>query len=391
VGTIVVVALAVTVLPGTVLSLYHQQCGERLLVRALLVEGRTTAGRNGLLFLEPLAATAPRALAESASTWFRAAHDVNPDNAQAYRWSGQTALLLDKPAEAVMAFSTYIEMRPDNPFGWWELGLAYERLAQQLPDDTYVLVEPARRAVVAWREGGFTAQDFINAGEEARRAKQPAEALAWYGRAARMEPELGDPWYYMGLTYEGLEQWNEALEAYRTATGSQVRMLQIPRGSMYYRIGSILQWHTDPRPTDEIVKAYDLALADGRFVSTREEADVHYSRGVIHWWRRPATGPEQYMVEFETALQLNPQHAWAALLLGRAYFLDLNDLTQARSYTDRSIGLQPGNPWGYLYSGDILLAEGQADQARAQYQKALDLAPDFSEAQERLRGLDEEQ
>jgi hypothetical protein len=46
-------------------------------------------------------------------------------------------LLLDEPRKAAEAFSAYVRQRPDNPLGYWELGLAYERLARELERSVY--------------------------------------------------------------------------------------------------------------------------------------------------------------------------------------------------------------------------------------------------------------
>ena len=565
-------------------ALHHQEQGARLLARALLAEGR---GEEGSLWLEPQPLTRPEAqtLAAQALARFDAAIAADPGNFQAHRWLGRAALLLDRPEEAVAAFSAAAHLRPANPLAWWDLGLAYERLAPPpdlpipgaanrpalaqnskpaiinatgpiptlipavaaeappmsapdsdpsatgyslpatgytswlLPDAPdawpgwWVPPDPVRRTVLlflppgqisfrislpvtptallfwmgmdpllpasqgdgvvyrvqvegaevfsytlrpeaarggwwparvdltpwagqtvsltlsldpgpagdaegdwagwgdlqlvpadsarcrlascheraaaAWRKGGFTAQDLVQAGEAARKAKRYEEALRWYGRAVRLEPGLADPWYYAGLAYEGMERWEEALAAYGQAVGQRSVGSVIRQGSIYYRIGRILQWHIIPRPIDDIIAAYGQALAIGDFDFVEEEADLHYSLGVVYWWQRPAANPEWYIGEFEVALELNPNHAWASLLLGRAYFLDFKDLDRAKTYILRSINLKPDNPWGYLYLGDVLLAEGLKEQARAQYQKALQLAPGLPEAEVRMQALEE--
>ncbi|HEY76417.1 MAG TPA: tetratricopeptide repeat protein [Thermoflexia bacterium] len=123
-----VLAMGVWVTPHA-LGFYHQEQGGRLLERALAVEGQ---GRDDpLLLLKPLENGDARRLAEQAAVHFRAAVRAGGANAQAYRWLGRTALLLGEPEEAVGAFSEFVRQRPDNPLGYWELGLAYERLARE--------------------------------------------------------------------------------------------------------------------------------------------------------------------------------------------------------------------------------------------------------------------
>lgn len=109
-------------------ALYHQEQGARLLARALMAEGH---GGEGGLWLEPEPLTRPeaRSLATQALARFEAAVAADPGNFQAHRWMGRAALLLDRPEEAIAAFSAAARLRPANPLAWWDLGLAYERLA----------------------------------------------------------------------------------------------------------------------------------------------------------------------------------------------------------------------------------------------------------------------
>ncbi len=114
------------------LSLYHQERGGRLLDEALAVEGHDGARESRPLLWEPLTTEEARSLAEQAAARFRAAVETDKANSQACRWLGRAALLLDDPEGAVEAFSAYARLRPKNPLGWWELGLAYERLARRV-------------------------------------------------------------------------------------------------------------------------------------------------------------------------------------------------------------------------------------------------------------------
>jgi hypothetical protein len=79
----------------------------------------------------------------------------------------------------------------------------------------YALAEPARRAAAAWEQGGFTAQDLIAAGAEARQAERYEEALAWYERAVRARGEKLD-------TFPGFQQGQLlVLESFATANAWQ--------------------------------------------------------------------------------------------------------------------------------------------------------------------------
>lgn len=120
----------------SVLSLVYLERGGRALDRALALEGRAR-GDDPWLAPTPLKEPTARAAAEEAISWFHRSIEADKDHAQAYRWLGRAALLLDAPDEAETAFAHYVRLRPDNPLGYWELGLAYERLVRRVVEATY--------------------------------------------------------------------------------------------------------------------------------------------------------------------------------------------------------------------------------------------------------------
>ncbi len=120
------------------LSLYYQEQGGQLLEQALAVEGRLRVRKDPYLLLEPLSSEGGQRLAAQAAVHFQAAVRVDETNTQAYRWLGRTAMLIGDPEEAVSDFSTVVRRRPNNPLGYWELGLAYERLTHKVNEATRV-------------------------------------------------------------------------------------------------------------------------------------------------------------------------------------------------------------------------------------------------------------
>lgn len=136
-----VVALAVGLWSRGV-SLYEQERGGRLVDRALELEGYETEKESWPLVWEPLTAEDALPLAEEAAERFRAAVAADPDHAQARRWLGRAALLVDEPLAAAEAFSAYVERRPNNPLAYWELGLAYEAMARRLEGRVHWALEP---------------------------------------------------------------------------------------------------------------------------------------------------------------------------------------------------------------------------------------------------------
>jgi tetratricopeptide (TPR) repeat protein len=239
-------------------------------------------------------------------------------------------------------------------------------------------------AAAEWQAGGFTAQEFINVGEHARKTGRFQEALEWYERAARVESGLGDPWYYVGLVYWRIEDWESALAAYENAIEADT-LASISRSSLYYRIGVIYQSQLEPRQTDAALTAYDAAVGMDDFSVNEEAADCHYRRGEILSWM--SGDPDEYINEYRRAIELNPRHVSAHILLGTACYIRYRDAEMAEAEIRRAMELSPQNKWTYYHLGDIYRHEGRAEDAAAMYERALDIDPGFALARKQLRAV----
>ena len=239
-------------------------------------------------------------------------------------------------------------------------------------------------AAAEWRAGGFTAQEFIDAGEQARKAGRFQEALEWYERAANVEPGWGDPWHCMGQVYWRTQDWKRALDAYEEAVESDT-LTNIGRSSLYYRIGVIYQSKVEPRQTDAALTAYGAAIETDGFSGTEEAADCHYRRGEILSWM--GGDPDEYIREYKRAIELDPRHVSAHILLGAAYYVRYRDVGMAEAEIRRAMELSPHNKWTYYHLGDVYRHEGRAEDAAVMYRWALDIDPEFALARKRLRAV----
>jgi tetratricopeptide (TPR) repeat protein len=296
------------------------------------------------------------------------------DNAYAYRLLSRAYLLQETPAEAEQALIRYSALRPGDPLGWRELAQIYETM--DMPE----------QAMVAWRSGGFIAQDFIDAGDEARQANRYEDALEWYERALSMEAEDGDPWYHIGLLYEDQQQWSQALNAYRNALASK-RLRRVSRSSLYYRSGVIYLWHMAPRQSENALASYQAAIKADDFHFATQAADCHYQLGEILRWR--GEDPDKYIAEYQLAIKLDPDHASAHIYLGTAYYNQSRDVARAKAEIDQGLELDPRNKWGYYQLGEIYRQEGDTAEAIIMYQRALEIDPDFEVVQTQLEILND--
>jgi tetratricopeptide (TPR) repeat protein len=194
--------------------------------------------------------------------------------------------------------------------------------------------------VAAWQHLGYTMEDFLSLGEEARKVGMYGEALRWYERSKWLEPNLGDPWYFAGLTYYMQNQQPQALASFETA------------------------------------------LAKGGFGSTARMADCHYWRGVV--LRQLGANPDEYTAELQQAIEIDPQHPAAHVQLAWAFYANAGDATAAESEMLKALDLAPTNKYILYEVGEFYRKEGRTDEAAAMYRRALEVDPAFEIAQERL-------
>jgi tetratricopeptide (TPR) repeat protein len=297
------------------------------------------------------------------------------NNAQAYRLLSKVHLLRKDMPGAAEAMVQYTNLQPRNPQGWWELAQMYDTAGM------------SELAVAAWRAGGFTAQDLIMIGQEASRRQDYEKALLWYKRATLVDPEIGDGWYYVGLAFQNLEYWGQALAAHERAIELN-NFRYVRRSSPYYQTGLIYQWHLEARNTDRALAAYEKAIEIDDFGASTEEADCHYRRGEVLWWMGANTS--EYLAEYQTAIKLDPEHVSAHLQLGMTYYFRFHDMDKAEAEFQRAIELNPNHEWTYYYWGEVYRYEGQEAKAKMMYERALKIDPEFAQAREHLEEMDKQ-
>jgi len=305
-----------------------------------------------------------------------------PNNAQAYRLLGRALEAQGNWPAAVEALTRYAELRPANPLGHMELAQAYEALLEGASAEETGDLDA--RSAEEWRRAGVTVEELLAQGEAARKAKLYDEAMVWYQRAMRLEPEMGDPWYYMGLLLGKQQQWSLALDAYQQAiTLNHLR--QVSASDPYCQLAIIYHWHQKPPRTEEALTALETALAIDSFHSVRSAAHCHYVYGYILRGRN--TPPQDWIAQFQLATELDPNHLWAHILLGIALYKYDNDVANAEIYLKRAWEIAPDSSAPPYHLGEIYRQEGRTHEAIAMYEKALDADPAFAAARERLETL----
>jgi tetratricopeptide (TPR) repeat protein len=99
---------------------------------------------------------------------------------------------------------------------------------------------------------------------------------------------------------------------------------------------------------------------------------------------------EQASLAFERAQEIGlPATLAGHQLRILGCLIDLGEHDTVLAVTGEAIAAGPVHEWLYLYRAQAYAVQGDADQARAQYQRALDIHPDWAPAQEGMADLPE--
>jgi len=269
-----------------------------------------------------------------------------------------------------------------DPTGDWA-GWAEPRLEGRDALQRWVEAEKWRtKAVAEWQAAGLTAQDFIAQGEKERRAKRYGEALGWYERATVTAPGLGDPWYYMGLAYEKMEQWGEALVAFQK--GLSLPLVEISQSDIYYRVGWLQSRKVDPPDLAAALAAFDTAIAQDQFVEKAQEVQAHYQRAdALH---RLGLG-EEALREYEWVVARQTEHYWACVHLGNLYWRVRGDAERAETVLMRAVHLESDMKWAYRVLARVYQETSREAEAIEMYRQVLSLDPQDELALEQIDRL----
>jgi serine/threonine-protein kinase len=128
-------------------------------------------------------------------------------------------------------------------------------------------------------------------------------------------------------------------------------------------------------PHEAAPKAREMAIRSLELDSTL--AEPHFALATVAtWYEWDWQKAEQ---EFRRALELNPNHADSHVFYG-LFLTAMGRLSDARSQMEQALALDPLNFMYLSYYGVSLERSRMFDEAIVQYQKGIDLAPDFIDA-----------
>jgi tetratricopeptide (TPR) repeat protein len=179
----------------------------------------------------------------------------------------------------------------------------------------------------------------------------------------QLEPEA---YFMLGMNFRASGDMERAKNAFQTAVENNPELLDA-----WLMLGSIHESENNP----EAVVYYDNAI----LVAPNSVEALHAKA----FYLQNNSRIEDAIKLYKKINLIDPQYPDAYLNTGLLY-LELDSLGQAFEQFNILVNTDITNPLGYFYRGFTLEKGGEFEKARADYEQALKLAPDFQEAKDAL-------
>ena len=224
----------------------------------------------------------------------------------------------------------------------------------------------ADEAVSAWQTAGGMGEEFARRGEPAYHSQSDAEALMWYERSLRVEPNCPAQ-YGLGELYRKQGNLKEALQWFRACVELDPLYIQAHLSQCNTLIG-LGEYH-------QALSLYRMAE-----VSVQRDAFMLACAGVSHW-ELGEYGEAANVLE--RAIRQRPLeasfHQWLSLTYARQ-----GRYSEAVTESLVAIDLNSERPDYWRHLGNIYLAMNQSDAAANAFGRALELDPNDQEAHKSL-------
>lgn len=336
-----------------------------------------------------------------ALTAFKETVRLAPEHPEAYFDLGNLYFAGRKFSEAVTALQSYVQMHPNSFPGHLLLAKSYyatrqpvaaiaqaEQAAALNPESVETLrflagmyydtrdyegaVKSYERLEAAAKNGDLQAEDYVKWGRSLMRLKQNAAAITILEKAVGMDSTLADVQFELGTLLVMEKRYAQAIPCF----DKKIRADTTASGA-YFNQGIAYIGLSDWLGAIRALKA-GLALKpdylEGRLALARSYAQMDST--------------QQAGVQYEEVLKLAPKHSEALKQLGY-YNLIGKNYAKAILYLRKHVELEPKSEYGWLWLAQGSALNRQISEAKAAYQKVLQINPKNADAQKGLELLEQ--
>jgi tetratricopeptide (TPR) repeat protein len=288
---------------------------------------------------------------------------------------------------AVAEYATFVQMRPDAFWGYFNWAFCLVRL-NQLDDAAIAFTTCTRiRPDFPW--------PYNNRGTIHLNKKRFDQAILDYNLALAHNPRYVEAWANRGIAYAELGKTDEALSdltraielnpnyAPAYAKRAEVRLARKEHAAALGDYDRLIGLTADKNPIylqrgdayqgmgryEEAIQDYDRVIA----ADPRNPA-AYYGRAGAHYARRDYLKARD---DYSRVIALAPRAAGAYENRGVINWLHLKEFDAALRDWNQVIALDPKKPEPHRYIGAVHLGRREYPEALASFQKALELRPDY--------------
>ena len=309
---------------------------------------------------------------DSATTVLGQAAEAMPDSSEIYLYWGTALESTGRYDEAIAVYQRGLEHLPDAVDLYLYWGLALEQ------QDAW------EEAIGVYRQALAVSPDqaalHVRWGISLGRQGQWEDALAQYETAAALDSAYSPTFLHWGIALEELERWEAALEKLAQAVA-----LANDKSRVLFYLGSCYEQASSKLGRDEY---FDRAVETFQRLLEIEPNDAYALNYLGYMYADKGVRLTEAVALLEQAIALVPANSAFLDSIGWAYFR-LGELAQAEDYLQQALEhMDEGDPEElaviFDHAGDIASALGKTDEARAHWQKVLELAPDNEEVRRKL-------
>ena len=327
IGLLTLAIMAIVLIPRG-LSVYYQSRGGQHIDYVM----RSVEGIQELV-CKPLPESNQAAIeeVESGIEDLNRAARFNRRNSHTYYQLGKAYCLLGEPEEALKSYQQYTELRPDNPLGHIGLGFVYD------------LLDKPAFAKEAWIAAGLEPDDFIRRSKEEYEFQNYSDALFWMNKLSNYGEDIKSSEAFLNSqisTKYGEE--DSAQDFLELAVGTNEGWVdQEIQFLAWYTWGKLLfdQGFFDDA---ESALTYSLSLSPDSEIHNHPLSEVYRLLGLIYW---SEDNPKLASTAFQTALDINPQNAWAHIHYGKFIWdINQNPIGEVEEEFNVALSIAPNNP-----------------------------------------------
>ena len=309
---------------------------------------------------------------DSATTVLGQAAEAMPDSSEIYLYWGTALESTGRYDEAIAVYQRGLEHLPDAVDLYLYWGLALEQ------QDAW------EEAIGVYRQALAVSPDqaalHVRWGISLGRQGQWEDALAQYETAAALDSAYSPTFLHWGIALEELERWEAALEKLAQAVA-----LANDKSRVLFYLGSCYEQASSKLGRDEY---FDRAVETFQRLLEIEPNDAYALNYLGYMYADKGVRLTEAVALLEQAIALVPDNSAFLDSIGWAYFR-LGELAQAEDYLQQALEhMDEDDPEElaviFDHAGDIASALGKTDEARAHWQKVLELAPDKEEVRRKL-------